>query len=108
VTGGVGVLALGGGVVTGLLQLDKDAAAREGCLQSGGRTVCPESSQALFDEAESLALVTNLLLISGGVLAATGATLYLTGSAEEPQSPAVALSPLPLPTGGGLAAVGRF
>jgi len=85
-TASVGVLALGGGVVTGLLSQSKEKNAKESCIGS----VCKEDSEQEFDSAKTLATVANVLFISGGVLAATGITLVIVGGNKSDQSEALA------------------
>ena len=74
-TAGVGVLALGGGVITGVLAKNKEEQAKENCLG----TVCPEVDESKKNSAQSLATTANVLFIAGGVLAATGITLVIVG-----------------------------
>jgi len=72
VTGGA---ALIGAVVTGVLALDRFGAVEASC---GGDRSCPPGFEAQRDEGASLALATDVLLVSGGVLAITGAVLLAT------------------------------
>jgi hypothetical protein len=111
VTAGVGVIALGGGAVLGIMSQSKESAARDDCIEN----TCQTATEDDFDSAKSMATVANVLFISGGVLAAAGVTLVIVGS-DQPSGEAVrhsnasqlALSPLTLPGGGGLLAHGRF
>ncbi len=107
VTAGVGVAALLGGGVTGLLTKQREDDARDQCAGN----VCPTAARSDFDNAESLATLTNVLLIGGGVLAATGVTLILLGGdskTEDPTAARILLTPSALPQGGGLWATGTF
>lgn len=107
VTAGVGVAALLGGGVTGFLTKQREDDARDQCAGN----VCPTAVRSDFDSAESLATLTNVLLIGGGVLAVTGVTLILLGGdskAENPTAARVQLTPSALPQGGGLWATGTF
>lgn len=122
VTAGVGVAALVGGVVTGLIAKSNESSAREGCReQPGGRLACPEASESEFESAQSLATVSTALFIGGGVLAATGLTLVLVGGGDStedaglgkqalrgPSPFRVEIAPAPLFGGGGLWARGQF
>lgn len=115
VTGGVGVAALVGGIVVGVLSQGKADSAREGCVDlADGRRACPEASQSEFDSASSMATVANVLFIGGGVLAATGLTLVLVGGDDAPGSTAdkgaarLKISPAPTWGGAGLWATGTF
>lgn len=76
ISGGVGLAALAGGVVTGILAKDAERRAQDQCIGF----VCPETTRADFDSAQSTALLSNVLFIAGGVLAATGITLVIVGS----------------------------
>ena len=107
VTAGIGVAALLGGGVTGLLSKQREDDARAQC----NGNVCPTAAREEFDSAKSLANLTNILLIGGGVLAATGITLIVVGgskSQERPTTASLMLTPAPLPEGGGLWASGTF
>jgi hypothetical protein len=115
ITAGVGGAALIGGVVTGLMTKSKEKEAQDMCIDS----VCPESAEDKFDSADSMALITNVLFIGGGVLAATGVTLIILDASSDsgdtasntrisPKAPRLALSPLVTNGGAGLAATGAF
>lgn len=83
VAAGVGSAALVGGAVTGLLVLAYEDDARALCRNGPrGGTECPESARKDFDSTRSLATTTNVLLIGGGVLAATGIAALLLSSGE--------------------------
>lgn len=112
-TAGVGVAALVGGVITGVLAKSKESEAADTCIEN----VCEESTEAEFDSAADLAMISNILFISGGVLAATGVTLVIVGAGqdsgetalvrgrrESSARPRLAISP----TLGGLMASGHF
>jgi hypothetical protein len=91
VTAGVGGAALIGGVVTALMKKKTEDDARKQCVGD----VCAEAAQAKFDKAEKFATMTNILLIGGGVLAATGVTLIVVGGSQSssPSSARLSLSP---------------
>jgi hypothetical protein len=111
VTAGVGVLALGGGVVTGLMSNGKESDARDKCRETGGTTYCPQSVKEDFDSASSLAGVTNVLLISGGVLTAAGVGMIIFGGPKTEAAPAAAhleLTPVLSPGLSGFVAAGSF
>jgi hypothetical protein len=111
VTAGVGVLALGGGVVTGLMSNSKEDDARGDCREVSGRTECPESARDDFDSASSLAGVTNVLLIGGGVLTAAGVGMILFGGPKTEAPPSAArleLTPVLSPGLSGFVAAGSF
>lgn len=92
VVAGVGSAALVAGAVTGLLVLAREHDARARCREiPGGRSECPVSARDDFESAQSLATLTNVLLVSGGVLAATGVGALVLESARGPTAQ-VALS----------------
>ena len=108
VTAGVGVGALVGGVVLGLMAKGKETDAKNTCTG----LICPTSTESKFDSAQSLATVSNILFISGGVLAAGGAGMIIFGGpkSEAPKSAGLSLRMLPAvgPNGGALWAAGSF
>jgi len=109
VTAGVGVAALAGGIVVGVLAKGKESDAKAGCRGN----VCLTSSEAQFDSAHSLATVANVMLIGGGVLTATGVGLIVFGrpkSSDAPKSAQVTLRVLPAVgrDGGAFFAAGSF
>jgi hypothetical protein len=108
VTAGVGVAALAGGIVTGLMVKGKESDAKSLCRG----LVCPDSAAAKFDSAQSLATVTNLLLIGGGALSAAGLGMIVLGGpkSEAPKSARVSVRLLPAISPGGAAfwATGSF
>jgi hypothetical protein len=113
VTAGVGVLALGGGVVTGLMAKSKEDDALGECRDSNfaGEKDCPASVQDEFDSASSLAGVTNVLLIGGGVLTAAGVGMIIFGGPKTETAPAAArleLTPVLSPGLSGFVAAGSF
>lgn len=110
VTTGVGGALLIGGVVTGLIGKGKYNSAKDKCVDGGNR--CPESTKSDFDSASSMATLTNVFLISGGVLAAGGVTMIVLGGPKKETSaqtgPNMALAPVAMPGGGGFFAQGSF
>ena len=80
---GVGGAALIGGVIAGLVVLDRDGQLEDVC---GDDDRCPSSAEAIADERRTLAAVTDALLIGGGVVAATGLilTLVLRTGGDDP------------------------
>lgn len=111
IAAGVGGAALVGGVVTGLMAKSADKKATDACKDK----VCPLSAEKDFDSASSLATVTNVLFIGGGVLAAAGVGLIIVGgkssSGESPQAasaPRLRLTPVAGTDGAGLFATGSF
>ena len=111
VTAGVGAAALVGGVVTGLMAKGKEDDATGQC---NADKVCPTSAEADFDSASSLATVSTVLYIGGGVLAAAGVGMIVFGGGGKESAPAAArgprleLSPYVGATGAGVFARGSF
>ena len=120
ITAGVGAGVLAGGLVTGILKNNKEGKAfDEECVDDpsvDGGLVCTSEGDNLLTDAESLATITNALLISGGVLAASGVTLIVigkTGGSKEKPVAKVGIDHLefkPLVSWGfaGVGASGRF
>ncbi len=98
---GLGALVAGGGLIAGLGVQGKEDTAKEGCIG----TICPEADEDKKKSAQNLARTANILLISGGVLAATGVMLVLVGGSSEgeesAQAPAPQLALTPGITSGG-------
>lgn len=77
---------------------------------------CDPAAEESFDSAASLATVTNVLFIGGGVLAAAGVGLIVfggsSGAEQAPQAasaaPRLVLSPAVGPAMSGVWATGRF
>ncbi len=111
VTAGVGVAAVVGGVITGVMARSAETKATDAC---DSNKVCRTSAASDFDSAKSLATVTNVLFIGGGVLAAAGVGMVIIGSksAKEPApaafEPTLRLTPLVATDGAGLFATGTF
>jgi hypothetical protein len=111
VTAGVGVAAIVGGVITGVMANSAEADATGSCDEN---KVCPSSAEDDFDKASSLATVTNVLLIGGGVLAAAGVGMIVIGSkgggekAPATAQPRLRLTPVVTAGSAGLFATGAF
>lgn len=81
---GAGVIGLGAGAVTGLLAMNQKSQLDSSCTDFH----CPPSSQADYDNAKKLALVSTIGFVAGGVLTVGGIVLVLTA----PKHRAVSLS----------------
>lgn len=99
ITAGVGGALILGGVVTGLMAKSKDSASKDGCIG----TICPASNKSDHDSAKSLAGISTVLFIGGGLAAAAGATLIVVGG---PKDKAARLQLTP--TAAGVVAHGSF
>jgi hypothetical protein len=115
VTAGVGAAALVAGVITGVLSKSAESDATGAC---NADNVCPTSAEEDFDSAASLATMTNVFLIAGGVLATAGVGMIVFGGKSGGEShagpaspkgpPRLRLSPLVAADGAGLVASGAF
>ena len=97
---GLGGALLVGGGITGGLALGKNGDVEKACEDG----VCYEDDYGLLDSRDGLATASTVLIVSGGVLAATGIVLLIAGRGGEAQGGSVALLPGP----GGLVFRGRF
>jgi hypothetical protein len=110
IVGGVGVAALIGGGVTGFLGMSKqsdldDRCPNEQChFTSDAEKASLESDQ---DSLDTLATLTTALLVGGGVLTATGVTLYIVGGPSS-ETEKVSVAPTFGPGVAGLSAQGTF
>ena len=95
---GVGAAGIGLGAVLGGLTLAKTSAIRTHCAGD----VCPRDQQSAADGARTMATISTVGFIVGGVLAATGVTLLVLR--PKPQKPSVGLAIGP----GSLVAQGAF
>jgi len=105
VTGGVGVVGLGVGVLTSALASGKHSDAKAaGC--SGD--ICPDAaSQGLEKDAAGLANISTATFIVGGALLASGAAMYFL--APKRSTTAIRVTPSVDPRSGvGLAVMGAF
>jgi hypothetical protein len=108
VTAGVGVAALVGGVVAGLVAKGKESDAKGMCRD----TLCPASAESKFDSAKSMATVSNILIIGGGALTLGGAGMIVFGGPKSETTNAAHVTLRMLPAvgrdGAGLWATGSF
>lgn len=106
VTAGVGVLAVAGGVFTGLSadskfsKLEADCPVRSSCN-------LPDLAQRKSD-IRTLETATNVLLIGGGILAIAGLTTFLVAPGRRAAAPAVSLQLSPGVGGGHVSLTGSF
>ena len=86
VIGGVGAVALVGGVVTGIVGLGKQSSLNDKCPDHvcTYRTASEQSAlQSDKDALKSYGAATTALLIGGGVFAAAGVTLFVIGAPKK-------------------------
>jgi hypothetical protein len=109
---GIGVAAMGGGLVTGLMAKSKEDSAKGKC--DAVTKHCDDPAVATeFDDASSLAKTSTILWIGGGALAAVGVGLVVWGYSSSSESQArnthqLTLVPVLTGNSGGLFATGRF
>jgi serine/threonine-protein kinase len=105
VTGGVGVVGLGVGVLTGALAKGKHSdATAAGCA---GDT-CPDAaSQGVEKDAAGLANISTVTFIVGGALLVSGAAMYFMAP-KRPTATALRMTPSVDLRGGGVAITGTF
>lgn len=102
---GVGAAGLIAGAATGGLALSLDDDIQPHCEPDG----CPAEYQDDSERVDNLALSTDILLISGGIIAATGATLLVVyGLRERRERNTVAVLPSIAPTQVGLMLTKEF
>lgn len=102
VLGGVGILGLGVGAITGFMTLSKKSTADDHCPNKR----CDAEGLDAAESGRTLGAVSTTGLVLGSLLLATGA--YLVLSHDEGHSPNVALVPSAAPQGGGLGLWARF
>jgi hypothetical protein len=91
IVGGVGVVGLGVGAVTGLMAISANNDSKKACPQSGA---CADKSGVdANDRAKTLGTVSTIGFIAGGVLLAAGAGLVLTAPSSTEKRAARALVP---------------
>ncbi len=89
--GAGGVALIAAGVVFGVQALDARASLQgsgAACgSTSGGRSLCTTTGQGLIADAELYALLADVGLIGGGVIAAVGLVLTIVGATSGPETP---------------------
>ena len=103
---GIGGAGLVVGGVTGVMAMSKNKTANDACPNDGA---C--ASQAAVDansSAKSLATISTVGFIVGGVGLAAGIVLLATAPSSTPKTGSLHLVPTAGPSGGGLAAFGTF
>ncbi len=95
VVGGVGVVGLGVGVVTGLIAIGKNSDSKDACPNDGG---CASSDAVdANSSAKTFGTVSTIAFIAGGVGVVTGAILLLTAPSSSSASATGPSRPLATP-----------
>jgi hypothetical protein len=107
---GLGAAVAIGGVITGGMAMGKNNDLANKCPD---RENCSDEYEDYPEQADSLALVTDILIPTGAVLLATGVVLLIVGakrgsSDEEDERADISLAPLAGPGNAGFAIRGRF
>ena len=100
ITGGVGVAALAGGAIFGLLALNRKSSSH--CDASN---VCDPGSA---DGIRNAALLSDLGFVAGSVLLAGGAAILLFGPGKSAPRTGLGVAPVVATSGGGVVIGGRF
>jgi serine/threonine-protein kinase len=104
VVGAVGVVGIGVGSYFGIRALKKNSDAETYCPNNG---LCnAQDGVDLTEDAQELAVFSNIAFAAGGLLFVTGTVLYLTGGKSDADR--VALVPILGPSAAGANIVGRF
>jgi hypothetical protein len=107
VVGGLGLVGLSVGAVFGIQAKKSDDASKENghCDESG----CDATGKELRDDAFSQAGISTACFIAGGVLLATGITLYIVGGKRhEPSATSLRITPSATNRGASLSLAGSF
>jgi hypothetical protein len=105
IAGGVGVVGIVVGSAFGLTAISKNNDSKNGC--TGGACSTPDAQQAR-DDARSAGNVSTIAFVAGGVLAATGVTLFVVGKRKNAETTGVSVAPAVGTTGCGLSLQGAF
>ena len=104
IVGGVGVVSVGVGVVTGILAMTKASVVRDHCDTT--TYACDSQGVDAAHAGNTFSPISTVTLIAGGALVlGGGAMIYLGGKKKEAS---VAIMPGVSPTGGTATLVGRF
>jgi hypothetical protein len=107
VTAGLGIVAAGAGVYTGLLANKRFDDLDRACPNRASCTGVPDLEQRK-SEVRRLETATNILLIGGGILAVAGISMVIFAPAREGGPTAMTLQFTPTASGGHVALSGSF
>lgn len=107
VVGGVGVVGLVIGSITGAMTLSSWSTAEKGCGGIGPTLQCTEAGDDAADDARGTATVSTISFIAGGLLVAGGVVLFLTAP-DGSDGTTAAIAPWVGPDVGGGALRGIF
>jgi hypothetical protein len=103
---GAGVIGLGVGAVTGVMAMSKNKSSTDAC-PNDGPCASPDAVDA-NGSAKSLATISTVGFIAGGVLAAAGAVLVISAPSGSPKTGKMQFVPTAGAGSAGLAAFGVF
>jgi serine/threonine-protein kinase len=90
ITGGVGVVSLVVGTYFGVRAASKNSDAQDEC---GEDNTCTPEQIGLHEDAQTAATLSNVFVIGGAALVATGVVLYLTAPSAERSQAALHIGP---------------
>jgi hypothetical protein len=103
--GGAGVVGIVIGSAFGLSAISKNNDAKTHC--SNGVCDTPDAQKSRED-ARAAGNVSTIAFVAGGVLAATGVTLFFVGKRKQTETPNVSIAPVAAPTSCGISLQGAF
>jgi hypothetical protein len=103
---GVGAVALGVGVVTGVMAMSKNKSSTDQCPNDGA--CASKDAVDANSSAKTLGTISTIGFIAGGVGLAAGAILLATAPSSPPKTGRVRFVPTAGPAGAGFSAIGVF
>jgi hypothetical protein len=83
--GGIGVIGLATGAVTGLIAVNRKNTVRDRCQESGGRLLCDEEGLDAAESGSTYATISTVSFAVGAVATAAGVWLVVTSSDSSTQ-----------------------
>ena len=103
---GTGAATLLGGMVAGIVAISKNNKLKDSCDEESG--LCDPSKNDDISSVKSASTASTILLTAGGVIAATGVVLLITGIKRKERLNKVSIIPVFSPEFNGLQISGRF
>jgi hypothetical protein len=101
--GGIGVIGLATGAVTGLIAVNRKDTVRDRCQESGGRLLCDQEGLDAAESGSTFATISTVSFAVGAAATAAGVWLIVTSDDSSTQ-----VGARPLSGGGELRIVSRF